>query len=329
VPALIPVLWLPMRGSMPPEISQYQYYEPEMGEEYAERGLMGLLRTDPGGPAYRTVVEHIAKRVRHVADRFRLPRAENLDLATVRSPFPEYDIAEPVERSTGHVRVFLAAGMAGGLPEGRRSPEYYGRSPLDWTPYHPPVHPTVAHRAQRVIIDEGCTTSLEVVDRDLGAKLEEAMRDNQTSVLLVDAWAARATPYREPLADYDRQNHPVTGVLVPCHDSDDESADEDLWEDVREIFQRNWMRRNDPYDPLFRVRVDKDHFERRLAVMVTVAQNRLMENAVPRRLPAGRPVPRMPELSVPAAPPPPKAGPDRAESHAPRPFVRKDLDDGR
>lgn len=137
-----------------------------------------------------------------------------------------------------------------------------------------------------MIIDEGCTSSLEVVDRGLGEKLDEATNNNQTSVLLVDAWAARESRYRAPLSDYDRQNHPVTGVLVPCHETDEESVDEKLWTDLQQIFRRNWMRRNDPYDPLFQVQVERQRFEDRLARMVVVAQNRLMEKAVPR--PAAR-----------------------------------------
>jgi FxsC-like protein len=302
VPALIPVLWVPLRGGMPEEISRYQYYEPAMGKEYPEQGLMGLLRTDPTGDAYRTVLHLVAKRVWYAAERFRLPRVEHLDLATVRSPFLGGDAAHSAERVTGHVRVFVAAGAEDALPADRLRREYYGPSPLDWTPYRPPLHPTVAHRAQRVIIDEGCTTSLEVVDRDLGSKLDEALRNNQTSVLLVDAWAARDVPYRHPLVDYDRRHHPATGVLVPCHNTDDESGDEALWEDLRDVFERNWMRRNDPYDPLFRVRVGKEQFESRLAVMVTVSQNRLMENATPRRLPVGPLPPPLPALTVPAQP---------------------------
>jgi FxsC-like protein len=310
VPALIPVLWAPLHGAMPREMGQYQYFEPAMGKEYPEQGLMGLLRGDPAGEAYRTVLNLVAQRVRYAAELFRLPRAEGLDLATVRSPFPGAGPAEPTGRTTGHVRVFVAAGVSDPLPDGRRCAEYYGGSPLDWTPYHPPLHPTVAHRAQRVIIDEGCTTSLEVIDEDLGGKLDEALRNNQTSVLLVDAWAAREALYSRPLADYDRQHHPVTGVLAPCHETDEESGDEGLWEDFRQIFQRNWMRRNDPYDPLFRIKVAKENFDTRLAIMVTVAQNRLLENATPLRLPAGPAAPPMPGLTV---VPPPAATPENGD----------------
>ncbi|MDX3583268.1 TIR-like protein FxsC [Streptomyces europaeiscabiei] len=326
VPALIPVLWVPLHHAMPPEISKYQYFEPPMGQEYLEQGLMGLLRSAPGGRAYRTVLELVAKRVQHVADLFRLPRAQGLDLGAVRSPFEGREPAGPGRHNTGHVRVFIAAGVTDPLPTGRQRCEYYGPSPLDWTPYHPPIHPTVAYRAQRVIIDEGCTSSLEVVDRGLGEKLDEATNNNQTSVLLVDAWAARESRYRAPLSDYDRQNHPVTGVLVPCHETDEESVDEKLWTDLQQIFRRNWMRRNDPYDPLFQVQVERQRFEDRLARMVVVAQNRLMEKAVPRRLPAGPSAPPMPGLSVPYTPPSSTDDPVESPGRTP---LQKDQDDER
>jgi FxsC-like protein len=324
VPALIPVVWVPLRDAMPPEISHYQYHEQQMGQEYLEQGLMGLLRSDPGGQAYRTVLKLVAKRVQYAADLFRLPRAEGLDLQTVPSPFLGREPAGPGGRTTGHVRVFIAAGVTGRLPTGRLRQEYYGPSPLDWTPYHPPVHPTVAHRAQRVIIEEGCTTSLELVDHSLAEKLDDALQSNQTSVLLVDAWVARETQYRAPLSDYDRQNHPVTGVLVPCHETDEESDDERLWSDLQQVFRRNWMRRNDPYDPLFQVQVERHRFEDRLARMVVVAQNRLMEKAVPRRLPAGPPAPPMPGLTVPQ---PSLSRTDSPGEPWERPPPQKDQDD--
>ncbi|MGW7265882.1 TIR-like protein FxsC [Streptomyces sp. NPDC054842] len=324
VPALIPVLWSPLRGAMPAELSRYQYFEPAMGREYLEYGLMSLLRTGPGDSAYRTVLGLIAKRVHHVAELFRLPRTPDLDLDDVASPFKRSPLAESADGITGHVRVFVAAGATRFLPEGRHRQEYYGASPLEWTPYHPPVHPTVAHSAQRVIIDGGCTTSLEVVGSDLGDRLDDALANNETSVLLIDAWAARDVPYRHPLSDYDKHYHPVTGVLVPCHESDDESGDEQLWTDLQAVFRRNWMRRNDPVDPLFQVQVAKDNFASSLSVMISVAQGRLMENATPRRLPAGPPVPPLPGLRVPASPSPTIGDLPQPPG---RPLLRKDRHD--
>jgi FxsC-like protein len=250
---------------------------------------------------YRTIVGKVAARVRMAADRFRLPLTPGLDLSGVRGLFPVAGQQRSTEPGTGHVQVFLAAGVADPLPEGRQRPEYYGRSPREWTPYHPPRRPTVAHRAQKVIVQEGYTSNIEVADAGLSGRLDETMVNNQTSILLVDPWAVRSETYRDVLADYDGEYRPATGVLVPCHDADEESGGEAIWQDLSQVLWRNWRRRNDPHDPLFRVRVGEEEFDDRLAVMLTVAQNRLMEmdSTTPYRLPAGPPPPPLNGLTIP------------------------------
>ncbi|MFI7300245.1 FxsC protein [Streptomyces sp. NPDC050121] len=293
VPALVPVLWAPIEGEIPEEIAQFQYNDAGMGEEYSTQGLMQVLRSDPTGPAYRRVVEKVAARVRIAADRFRLPFTPGLDLGEVRGLFPVAEHQRPAALSTAHVQVFVAAGVVNALPEGRHRPEYYGRSPREWTPYHPPKHPTIAHRAQRVIVEEGYTCNIEVVDDRLSSRLDEAMADNQINILLVDPWAVRTPAYRDVLAEFDTQHHPTTGVLVPRHDGDEESGSEEIWEDLSRVLRRNWRRHNDPNDPLFRVRVARAEFDSQLAMMLTVAQNRLMEmeNTTAYRPPTGPPRP--------------------------------------
>ncbi|MGY4978025.1 FxsC protein [Streptomyces sp. 900105755] len=302
VPALVPVLWAPMEGNLPDEIARFQYHEADMGQEYVTQGLLQILRTEPMGLAYRRVVQKVAARVRMAADRFRLPFTSDLDLGEVRGLFPAGGHRRAAAPGAGHVEIFLAAGVADALPEGRHRSEYYGRSPREWTPYHPPKDPTVARRAQRVIMESGpYTSSVEVVDAALSSRLDESMANNQTSILLVDPWAARTPAYRDVLADYDGQNRPATGVLVPCHDSDEESGGESIWEDLSHVFWRNWRRQNDPHDPLFRVRVGGDEFDERLSVMLVVAQNRLMEmeSTTPFRVPTGPTPPPMTGLTIP------------------------------
>jgi len=312
VPALIPVLWEPVGGDMPEEIARFQYHEAGMGQEYTRHGLTRIMRSDPTGPVYRTIVEKVASRVRIAADRFRLPVTAGLDLGEVRGLFPVAEHERAVAPGTGHVLVLLAAGAADTLPEGRRRRECYGPSPREWTPYHPPKYPAVAHRAQKVIVDEGYTSNIEVVDARLSSRLDETLVNNQTSILLVDPWAARTRVYRDALAAYDGQNRPATGVLVPCHDLDEESGGEAVWQDLSRVLPRNWSRRDNPHDPLFQVRVRADEFDDRLAVMLAVAQNRLMEmeSTTPYRLPEGPPPPPLFGLTVPgpaprrAVPPP-------------------------
>jgi FxsC-like protein len=315
VSPLIPVLWAPLDDALPEEVARLQYNESGMGEEYLTHGLMHVLQTDPLGPAYRAIVRKVAARVHLAADYLRVPFKSDLDLGEVRGLFPVTG-ERSAAQGTGHVQVFLAAGVADPLPEGRSRAEYYGRSPREWTPYHPPKNPTVAHRAQKVIVQEGYTSNIEVVDSELSGRLDETMENNQTSVLLVDPWAVRNRTYRDVLADYDAENRPATGVLVPCHESDEETGDEALWQDLSRVLWRNWRRRNDPHDPLFRVRVGPDEFDTQLAVMLAVAQNRLMEmeSTTPFRLPGGPPPPPLSGLTIPgptdpAGPYPPSADP--------------------
>lgn len=324
VPALVPVLWEPMETEVPDEVARFQYHEAGMGPEYSAQGLMQILRTEPTGPEYRRIVTKIAARVRIAAERFRLPVTPGLDLGDVRGLFPTAEHPGAAAPGTGHVQVFLAAGVTDPLPQGRQRPEYYGRSPREWTPYHPPKHPTVAHRAQRVIVQEGYTSNIEVVDDGLSSRLDDTMVNNQTSILLVDPWAVRIQTYRDALADYDGQNRPATGVLVPSHDSDEETADELVWQDLSRVLWRNWRRQNDPHDPLFRVQVGTDEFDAQLAVMLAVAQNRLMEmeSTTPYRLPAGPPPPPLSGLTIPgpadpAGPRPPPTPPDAVPASRP------------
>nr|WSY53956.1 FxsC protein [Streptomyces sp. NBC_00886] len=331
VPALVPVLWAPMVGDLPEEIARFQYHEAGMGQEYVTHGLMQILRTNPMGAEYRAVVQKVAARVKMAADRFRLPFTSALDLGDVHGLFPVAEYRRAAAPGAGHVEIFLAAGVADALPEGRLRSEYYGRSPREWTPYHPPRDPTVARRAQRVIMESGpYTSSVEVVDAALSSRLDESMANNQTSILLVDPWAARTPAYRDVLAHYDGQNRPATGVLVPCHDSDEESGGEAIWEDLSRVFWRNWRRQNDPHDPLFRVRVGEEEFDDRLAVMLTVTQNRLMEmeGTTPFRLPTGPPPPPMTGLTVPGptSPPGPADPPFRLPFPGAAPAPRQDAD---
>ncbi|MGW4757579.1 TIR-like protein FxsC [Streptomyces chartreusis] len=104
VPALVPVMWTPVEGELPDEVANLQYNEPGMGDEYLTRGLLHILKTDPMGPAYRSVVEKVALRVRAAADRFRLPFTPDLDLGEVHPLFPPSApkrVAEPGTTPSG------------------------------------------------------------------------------------------------------------------------------------------------------------------------------------------------------------------------------------
>ncbi|WP_149831344.1 TIR-like protein FxsC [Streptomyces tailanensis] len=89
--ALVPVIWEPVsQREMPAEVRAIQYGEAGLGEEYLRHGLLQLMRSDPGGPAYRHVVAELAERVRRAADPFNLPvdKPPAFDLSKVQGCFP-------------------------------------------------------------------------------------------------------------------------------------------------------------------------------------------------------------------------------------------------
>ncbi|SDT67408.1 FxsC C-terminal domain-containing protein [Streptomyces sp. TLI_053] len=219
----------------------------------------------------------------------------------------------------------LADGRPGG-PDGPYQGGWYGAHPRDWAPYHPPRLPSLAVQAQQVITRAGHSTSLETVGPDLADALDRARENNEVSVLLVDPWAAGAEPFRQALRDFDRQNHPVTAVLLPDSTDDPPAgpARARLWEGVREVFARTWLHRSGP-EPLFRIHIRRERFERELLSTVTVAQNRLLDqlddDPVAARAQFGLgPDPRpMPGLTIPAWPPVPPEPPASPGPPLPRP----------
>ncbi|WP_117489114.1 TIR-like protein FxsC [Kitasatospora xanthocidica] len=286
VPALIPVLWEPLPEGLPSRVLRIQYVQRDMGEAYAAGGLRSLLRADPYGPEYLRIVRKIAERVREAAGQF-LGELPKLELGAVQGCFP-LSGEQPSPVRPGMVRLFVAAGRAresgGSSPDGTepaaRVPGggWYGSQPWDWAPYHPPSVPSLVVGAQRAITRAGHITTLDEIGPGLAVDLDRARENNQVSVLLVDPWAARQEPYREALREFDDQNHPVTGVLVPAGTGDppDGPARDRLWGGVRAVFPRNWLHRSGP-EPLFRVRVTRERFESELLRTVTVAQNRLLD----------------------------------------------------
>ncbi|MEV7021637.1 TIR-like protein FxsC [Kitasatospora sp. NPDC093558] len=324
IPALVPVLWEPVVPSeLAAEVTRIQWAQPDMGEAYARYGLRALLRTGPQGDAYRQVVKVVAERVRDAAAR-RLTELADFDLNAVRGYFPGPQPVEPTA-TAGMVRLFIAAGRASeaAAEGGSYTGGWYGAKPWNWAPYHPPTTPSLAVRAQQVITAAGHTTTLEEVGTGLGEKLDQAREDSQVSVLLVDPWVAGHDRYRAALREYDDQNHPVTGVMVPIGSADPEGERDALWTGVRGVFRRNWLRRSDP-EHLFRVKVNRENFDSDLTIMVTVAQNKLMDDNLDWGDdvggafgfgPGGTGERAIPGLAIPSgpqpAPEPPQRGPER------------------
>ncbi|MGC5343578.1 TIR-like protein FxsC [Streptomyces sp. DT24] len=266
--ALIPVLWQPV--DVPQEIDHIQYVTSGFGPWYADVGLQRILQREPAGDDYRNAVRLIARRVLEVVAHEELPVLDGIRLADERSSFQPR--TEPT-RPGSTVQFFVAAGTAETLPEARRDAPYYGRAGIDWNPYHPQQEYPLYQLAQRLVTAQGYGTAYREVRGGLTRQLNQAWQDDQVAILLVDAWSAPVDPYRRQLEQFDRTEHPATGVLVPCHPREEIDRGE-LWIGVTEVFERKSSR--GMHDKQFQLRVCLSDFKTALGQMVSAAQNNLI-----------------------------------------------------
>ncbi|MGW7362103.1 TIR-like protein FxsC [Streptomyces sp. NPDC054841] len=267
--ALIPVLWQPVE--VPQEVSHIQYLTDGFGSWYADAGLQRLLQRAPTGEDYKGAVRLIAQRVLDVAQNEELPVPEQ-PVRLAQEPLSFQPRTEPT-RPGSTVQFFVAASTADTAPGHRRGAPCYGPAGLDWNPYHPQQEYPLYQQAQRLVTAQGYGTAYREVGSGLTRQLNQAWRDDQVTILLVDAWSAPDAPYRQPLEQFDRTEHPATGVLVPCHPREERDRDE-LWIKVSEVFERKSSR--GMHDRQFQLRVCFDDFKKALGQMVSAAQNNLI-----------------------------------------------------
>jgi FxsC-like protein len=291
--ALIPVLWQPV-DEVPAEVGHIQYLTEGLGAWYADSGLQRLLQHDPLGVDYIKAVRVIARRVVEVAEREELPVSGHVHLATSKLSFtPRTEAGQP--GST--VQFFIAAGSEQDPPEHRPGAPYYGRTSLDWNPYHPQEEYPLYQQAQRLVTAQRYGTNYQLVRAGLHRQLEQAWQNDQVTILLVDAWSALMQQYRKELERFDRTEHPATGVLVPSYSEEDPDG-ESPWAELTMLFERKASR--SALDAQFQLGVAFDQFKQTLAGMVRSAQSNLIRKRSGARPPDGDgPAPGRPILSGP------------------------------
>ena len=170
------------------------------------------------------------------------------------------------------VQFYVAAG-APTMPDHRKGTPYYGKSPMDWNPYHPQDDYPLYQQAQRIVTNQGYGTAYHEVRQGLARQLQNAWNADQVTILLIDAWSAQEPPFRSQLELFDQADHPATGVLVPCHPASERTRDE-LWLGLTSLFERKSSR--GPLNEQFRLRVCYDEFRRALERMVASAQSNII-----------------------------------------------------
>lgn len=297
--ALIPVQWAPL-PSLPAVASPIQMVA---GLRSAgrrpmrlERGVRQLLRLTRNRDDYLEFVTYLAELIVEAAAD---PVPEGLvhrDFAEMRSAFhpPAVTTVTGVDRvidgvtvESGSDRVYFVvsaptAETATGPDVGRGEALYYGDSPEKWAPYRPRLDEPLADFAARIAAQSSLRARVTSVDR-LDECLEQARRNNQVVVILVDAWSIRIPENQRILYRYDQRDDRPAAVMIPFSSADAETQEHahELAESVRRTFPRN-MRR--PEDVRFRRSVlTHQSFDGDLQALLEVSRNRIFADPVIRR----------------------------------------------
>nr|MDT0658257.1 FxsC protein [Micromonospora sp. DSM 115978] len=297
-PALIPVLWS----------SAGEATEPSRGGQWA--GGVGdsgvpvrqLIRLRSLRPQYEAYLADLARHIVACSEANDLPESE-ADFEPDRVP-NAFDLDGPVvghrafaEEPTQRVHFVVAAASRTEMDEVRNDLRFYGERGRDWAAYHPTLSgPLVAHA--RALAGERLFGS-DVSDLDeLASRVDQARRNNEIVVLLVDSWVTRLASYQRILADFDDRGDAGVAVLAPASTADAETVRHrgELRAQLGRTFPRNLNRG----DQLVRLEIDSpESFEIDLVAALEEAQNRIFSHGVVFRRPAEEASPDRPILQGP------------------------------
>ncbi|MGX1493701.1 TIR-like protein FxsC [Streptomyces tendae] len=219
--AVVPALWSPVPDHRLPDcVKDVQYTQPELGERYRTFGLYGLAKLRAFRNDYEKAVLHLARRIVDIGESIVVDDADRTEL----SEGPDAFAGTPATTSTTGrtLRISVAAPSRDRLPEGR-TPDYYGPSAVDWTPYLPASDQPLAQVAAGIA--ERLAFRPDIRDFDHTAGPAEG-----PEVVLLDRWVLRDPERRAALAAFDASDLPPTGLVVPWneHDPDSDDAEHEL-----------------------------------------------------------------------------------------------------
>ncbi|MGJ5892430.1 TIR-like protein FxsC [Streptomyces niveiscabiei] len=285
--AVVPALWAPVpERRLPPCTRDVPHPEHEHTQRYREFGLYGLAKLRSFRSDYEKDVHTLARRIVAAGDAAAVPHGDgdrdSLDAAQdafahAAHPSP----AEPPPRPTTRrrLRISVAAASRTTLPEGR-DPAYYGRTPLDWRPYHPVAPYPLGKLASDIAERLDFQPDVREFDHRAGPA-------DGPEVLLLDRWLLRDPEHRARLGEFDAADRPATGVVVPWNgaDRDDDADGRSVAAEVEAALPRRTRRQRQAGRPPV-LGPDPATFSRQLPRVVHWAATEYLRRA-PARTPPG------------------------------------------
>jgi FxsC-like protein len=230
--ALLPVVWIPLRGTIPEPLASYQLHDNSLPEEYRQEGLEYLMRLNTKRDQYEEFLIRFADKIIAAVNENALPELQSLRAfdaiqSALHATAPGAGPAS-VQEGAGpkSARFIFVAATRSQMANVRQQLEAYdGQGGFYWQPFHPEEE-TVGYFAMEAALQQRIQYNELPFGQDLLQRLDRAHQENSMVLVLLDAWALRIEPYRSWMRAYDRVGLPNCALLVAWNDGDVETLAE-------------------------------------------------------------------------------------------------------
>lgn len=240
-PALIlPVIWegqTYVQRKMPEALKSVQFTQDAFGPNYPKYGLRRIMTDENLKNAYyQPFLEAFSDKLIEASDQHpNLPQLDGLEpLDEVAPTFPAKTTAGlkklAVESSTANPRYVKFTFVAGRQSEFlaakvRQRLECYGQSGAEWLPFLPDLNRDVDLLVKDISIDGNFSPEGTIAfNKDFVTNVEEAGRNNQIVVVVIDTWTLKLPAYQQLLQPFDGKSFLHCIIVVPWNQSDEETV---------------------------------------------------------------------------------------------------------
>jgi FxsC-like protein len=285
---LLPVLWRPLAGDLPEVIRNFQRTHASLGDVYAEKGLLTLVKLKKFRDEYNEFLSSFAAMMMDAVAAAELPPAAgrvDVDMESTPDAFnsapARISSQVPVESAADHVLLVIAAGAESDLKEkGRHEVSAYGSSWRQWRPFAGSCAETAVVAAQMAVGRLSLSSEPAQFDDAMVARLEEIWQLEKSAkgrpfVILLDPWSIDVPPYKSSMQWFDGYRFRSGAVLqVWPGDIETKERTSDLRARIQEVIRG--LCETGSSTSLFKVHADKAEFGEELVKIVTKIQARLL-----------------------------------------------------
>lgn len=292
-PLIVPIRWFKEPKNKPfPKVVMDLQNNAEFGKVYEENGLERVMRFSAYKDDYEKIYTTIADRIVDATANYGIPDVPApADLAaipdlpgygqnTISSPV---DVNNPEPADPRRVQFILAAASQQQLRGIRNRLDAYGASGEDWRPYMPTTARRVALMLQAVATDADIVADFVTEVDDLIPRLEQALKQKNMVIIVLDPWALQVDTYAKALEEYDGRDFLHCAVVVPWNETDQETAS--AGDDLRALLKEKLKTKVVSGDPKkFRAGISSpEELTKGVSELLVELRKRIIEGTAPVR----------------------------------------------